>query len=483
MRPLALLLLGAALVLGRAPAARADAPAAPVGKLVFAHYLPFFARSINNKPAAIDSYAANLLLPSGDNGKWLGNGGFVRSRPLPPPLLPNPAPDWKQLDMQLEVRDAMSRGIDGFTFDYGPAALAPESPLRTMLRAARAISPTFKIALMPDMNQFGGRNAAKAAGVYDLVANLAADPALLHLPDGRLVLIPWAADVQPADWWAEMIRRWQADGIAVAFMPLFVGMTAAKADAFAAISAGFADWDAHEVSDAAAETDKIRIAHRLGKIYMQAVVPQDYRPKAFRYWETGNTAAFRAGWNSAIGGGADWVQLVTWNDYSESTQVEPSTNPEGDEENGFFDLTSYYASWFKTGRPPRIACDVLYYAFRRERTDAPAPAQTRPTALGPFAKDPPDNEIEALAFLTAPATLSIGVGANRFERKAAAGITSFKVPLSPGRPRFQVSRDGRAVIDVTAHAAIVPQLADGTLDLTYRSGSATAGRQCSPAIR
>jgi hypothetical protein len=384
--------------------------------------------------------------------------------------------------MELEVRDAMSRGIDGFTFDYGPSTAGEGGALRTMLTAAKAVSPAFRIILMPDMGQFGGADTAKAVAVHDEVAALASDPTLYHLGDGRLVVAPFNAEILPPQWWAAMLKRWSDEGIKVAFMPLFVGFNEKKIAGFESISYGIADWGAREMSSTAAEAGYAAIAHRHGKPFMAAVAPQDYRPKSFRYWESGNSTAFRNAWMSAIQGGADWVQLITWSDYSESTQIEPSTNLAGDEENGFFDLTSYYTHWFKTGQPPPITCDVLYYFFRRERTDAPSPAQGQPTTLGPYAVDPPANEIELLGFLASPGMLEIDIGGKAFQRPAPAGITSFKIPLAEGQPHFRLLRGGKPLIEATSRTTIVRQLADGTLDLTYQSGSATASPACSAAI-
>jgi hypothetical protein len=395
--------------------------------------------------------------------------------------LPNPAPNWQQQNMEIEIADAISGGIDGFTFDYGPSTQGPGGALRTMLAAAKAISPAFRVVLMPDMDQFGASSLAASVGVHDEVVALANDPTLYHLADGRLLVAPFNPELLPPKWWATMLRRWHNDGVAVAFMPVFVGFSEAKVAAFAPLSYAIADWGAREMSTTAAEVTRPTIAHRYGKPFMAAVAPQDYRPKSFRYWESGNSTAFRNAWMSAINGGADWVQVVTWNDYSESTQIEPSTNLVGDLETGYFDLNSYYAQWFKSGQPAPIAHDVLYYFLRRERTDAPAPAQGQPTVLGPYAVDPPQNQIEVLALLTAPGTLQIQIGDDVYTQPAGIGMTSFKIPLTDGQPRFVLLRGGRAVVDVTAHTIVQQQLPDGTLDLTYQSGSA-AGPGCSATV-
>jgi hypothetical protein len=80
-----------------------------------------------------------------------------------------------------------------------------------------------------------------------------------------------------------------------------------------------------------------------GKILMMPVDPQQYRPKDFLFWEAGNSAAFRNAWMSSINGDADWVQLVTWNDFSKSSEVAPpytDATLKRDIGTGYYDLTA-----------------------------------------------------------------------------------------------------------------------------------------------
>src|ERR1700738_3634819 len=88
-------------------------------------------------------------------------------------------------------------------------------------------------------------------------------------------------------------------------------------------------------------------AHSRGKIWMQPVSVQDNRPHTGVYWEANNTENLRTTWSAAIGG-ADWVQIPTWNDYTENTQVSPSTHIGW----GPLDIISYYLTQFKQGIAP-----------------------------------------------------------------------------------------------------------------------------------
>src|SRR5262245_21783017 len=84
-------------------------------KKVFAHYFYPFPLSIDNLPSSRDYYTVNYLSPQGEGGKFLSAGGFLRARPLP--VSPKSGPNWQMLNMEQEIRMAIARGINGWTFD------------------------------------------------------------------------------------------------------------------------------------------------------------------------------------------------------------------------------------------------------------------------------------------------------------------------------------------------------------------------------
>jgi hypothetical protein len=183
---------------------------------------------------------------------------------------------------------------------------------------------------------------------------------------------------------------------------------------------------------------------------------------------------------SAIDGAADWVQIVTWSDFSESSEIEPSTDStlRRDIGTGFYDLNAFYATWFLLGKQPSITHDVLYYFYRREPTNAASPAQA-PFRAGSYAT--PEDNVELLAFLTAPGLITINIGGQHFTQNAPAGITSFKVPTQPGTPSFSLAHNGSTVISFQAPVQIFGQggLPSGLIDMTYWSGSASKDGICS----
>jgi len=426
---------------------------------VFAHYFTPFPLSLDNRPAEADVYATGYLAPDGEKGKHLAYGGYLRERPLP--QAPSDNSTYELANLREEVRRAAALGLDGFSCDL----LNYEGPhwrrVQLLMTAASEVDPGFKILLMPDMSAaFHSQPDQLAAAV----TTLAQSPAAYRLPDGRLVVAPFNAQDETADWWKNWLARMKAGGVDIAFFPLFQDWKRYAGD-FAPISYGYSDWGRRSVPGNQEWDQAAKTAHAAGVLWMAPVSPQDMRPKSGVYWEASNSENFRLMWRNAIQGGADWAQVITWNDYSEATEISPSTGTQY----AFYDLTAYYVNWFKTGRAPVIKRDALFYFHRTQPSGAPPdPArQTQLMVLRPG--DTPSDQIELLAFLTAPGSLEIQIGTKVYRELAPSGLTSFKVPLAPGLPVFRLVRHGRTVASVTSAFPISASVP--IQDLLYRGGS------------
>jgi hypothetical protein len=445
-------------------------------KKIFAHYFYPFPVSIDNRPPVDDYYNTEYLNKNGESNKWLRQGGYFRQRPLG--MNPSSNPQWKLLNMQHEVTTAIARGITGFTFDVMSLdeATNPNSQLHLMLQAAQAVDSRFKIMVMPDITSFG----SDANAVVEVIASVANSPAAYKFADGRLVVSAFDAGLNSPAWWESVISRLKSRGINIAFIPTFLGWNL-YAELFAPFSYGFADWGTATVRGSSAfQGDSAFIRSTYSRLFMNPVDSQQYRPKDFIYWEAGNSAAFRTGWTGSIEGNADWVQLVTWNDFSESGEIEPYTDAtlKRNIGTGYYDLNGYYATWFLTGREPAITHDVLYYFYRREPPSAAGAAQSQPAHVY---EGTAENDIELLAFLTAPGELKITIGGKTYTQNAAAGMVSFKIPAVPGIPLFTLARNGANVFSFEGGVQIYGNsgLPSRVTDMTYWSGSAAKSGICS----
>lgn len=204
--------------------------------------------------------------------------------------------------------------------------------------------------------------------------------------------------------------------------------------------------------------------------WMSPVAPQDFRPKEKRFEEAEGSANYRAMWEAAIAGSDedDWVQLITWNDYSEHTEIAPSVATG----HGFYDLTAYYVQWFKTGKPPEIVRDVLYYFHRNQPAAAQPNSALQPSPFrNTHGEARTKDNIEVLGFLKDPGTLAVEINGKRATKAVPAGIQSFKVPVRPGVPRFQLERNGKTAINFASDHKIRASV--DTQNFMYHAGSST----------
>lgn len=433
---------------------------------VFAHYFYPLPLSLDNLPAASDYYNRNYLTVAGEGGIHAAYGGYLRQRPLPVPVQAAGVA-YQAVNMRLEVEMAIARGITGFTFDILNLAdaLSSTGHLQTLIAAAQAVEPRFSIIPMLDMSALTTLTPVQAASILQAIH---ASPNLYRLWDGRIVVAAFDAALQPAAWYQQMFAALNLAGITAALWPVLLGAPA-DAGTLDAVSEGMGGWGTATPSSAAALAATVSTAQAKGLAYLAPILPQQFRPKSSVYWEAANSLTFRNAWMSAINSKAAAIQVITWSDFSESGQIQPYTDATlaTNIGTGFYDLNAYYAAWYATGVQPPITQEVLYWFHRRMKASSAHPNQSATFAI--TAGETASDNIELLAFLTQPGTLSI----NGVTMSAPAGITSFLQPLAPGNPSFALERNGSNVLSFASPMTVYGPAGSpaGTLDLTYWCGS------------
>jgi hypothetical protein len=408
---------------------------------VFAHYFTPYPISLDNQDPASDYYARNYLTPGGEGGIHAAYGGLLRQRPLPRAIDPSSA--WQLDDMETEVRNADAAGLDGFTVDVLSLSGNNWTRLVLLLQAAQAVDPDFKIVLMPDGTS---SDASDPGALASAIAGLETShgSALYHLDDGRLVIAPFDPERQGAAWWQGWLGTLQATyGIDVAFVPCFLNY-GANAAAFAPFSYGFSNWGNRSPHTNGNLAPNMADAHGRGGLWMQPVSVQDERPNQSLYDEADNSENLRVTWSAAIAG-ADWVQLPTWNDYSEGAQVAPSTGTGW----SLLDLSAYHLVRFKTGAFPPIVRDVIYLSHRVQEANAAVTGETSPMSLR-SGTGPTRDDVEVLTFLTAPAEVTVTVGASTYTFTAPAGLNAQLYPIESGTVSAAAARGGVTVARITS---------------------------------
>jgi Glycosyl hydrolase family 71 len=440
---------------------------------VFAHYWPPMPISLDNVDPSADYYKRNYLTPTGDQGRHVAYGGLLRDRPLGRSSLNVSEAAWRLADLQTEVRQAVSAGLDGFAVDLMQLPGDPDwrqvTTVRTLMKAA-TVDPGFKIMLELDMG--GGLRSKTQAQLASFVAELAASPSAFRLGDGRLVLSAFMAESHGAAWWKVLLDQLRTTyGLPVAFVPIFVTNEQPIAPSFVPISYGMGNWGSRnpQWNDPVGTyaTSPISRANRiqaLGMKWMQPVSLQDSRPRNGVFDEAENTHNLRNTWQIARGAGADWVQIPTWNDYTESTHLAPSLRHGW----SLLDINAYYLSWYKTGTPPAIVRDTVYLTYRTQPWAArPSYPQTLLQRLR--GGSPARDTVEALTFLTGPATVRVTVGGVTTTCAVAAGPTTCTAPLRPGSVSATVLRSGATVASLTSPYAVTS--APYVQDLSYVGAS------------
>lgn len=413
-------------------------------KKVFAHYFTPYPISLDNKAATTDYYTNGYLNPAGESGKHAAYGGLLRDRPLARAPI---ASNYQLEDMKTEIRRASEAGLDGFTVDMLGLSGTHWDRLKLLLQAAPQVDGNFKIMLMPDSNSGATNDAAALAAS---IASIANSPAVYKLSDGRLVVSPFYPEKRGAAYWQNFISIMKNQyGITVAFVPCFLNYNA-NAAAFAPFSYGFSNWGNRSPALNASLASNIADAHAKGKIWMQPVSVQDSRPNQGIYDEANNTENLRVTWNAAIANNAEWVQIPTWNDFSEGAQISPSANNNW----GPLDISSYYLTRYKTGTWPTIKRDVLYVSHRKQPAAAkPTGGQTKLMTLR-GGSSPARDTVEVLSVLPAAGNITVKVGASSYSYSAPAGLSSKTYPLSSGTVYASLSRNNALATDVTSPFAI-----------------------------
>ncbi|UWU67624.1 endo-1,3-alpha-glucanase family glycosylhydrolase [Bradyrhizobium sp. NC92] len=174
-----------------------------------------------------------------------------------------------------------------------------------------------------------------------------------------------------------------------------------------------------------------RVGSALNKEVAFPVSPAFYQRRAgqlpMEYGNSFGAARYIDGWLEAIKNRPAFVNIQTWNDFSEDTAIVP-TNTAG---RVWLYLTTYFSSWLRSGRQP---------AIQEERVVLLRPKQLANAKLkNPKAKainavwrhaSPTVDYLDVVTFLREPASVRIILGTQTWERWVPAGVHEWIVHSS-----------------------------------------------------
>ncbi|WP_342611692.1 glycoside hydrolase family 71 protein [Burkholderia ambifaria] len=374
-----------------------------------------------------------------------------------------------------EMRDAMAAGIDGFALNCGGwHASEPYYKRRVEMiyDAADRFDGAFKLFVSADGNA--------QDELADIIRTVRGRRAQLTV-DGRPVLSAYALGGRHGTGARSLIET--ARCLGAYFVPhLFPSTGEREIDASVAaeIVGKIRSADGYFYFGAAGAPSLLARSTRAlapalrnaGKVFMAPVTPY-YRglPQGtnYRAFETRGFAGMAEEWRAAIESRATWVQIVTWNDWAESTYVAPTGGARQAcvydarfgpilNHEGYLRASRHYIRWFKTGSEPPIVRDELFFFYRpglagpREAAAYARPASTYGSPRMPHG--PLVDRIFVCVFLTEPALLTIGQNAREDRRPLPAGISFVDVPSTPGLPTFSIVRRERVVLECAGELAV-----------------------------
>jgi hypothetical protein len=331
-----------------------------------------------------------------------------------------------------------------------------------MLKAAARDGKGFTVAPNFDCS-YGGDGVAGAAMADQYVDYLASigeagSPHLMRVGSAYVAGTYWANNCDPAHY-ASFKTRMAERGMPVHLMCVMLGGDY-RAE-YDAVCDSWSDWGERSADQALTRGWASRYPEVAGREPIVASVSAgDTRYPDRGEWWTAEQRGFgtlRNTWSAALTDGADWAQIITWNDIGEHSHMYPNTAGQW----AFYDLNAYYIAWFKTGYRPQATKDAIYYSHRIAQ--APNGTRMRIRHL-PWA-----NIVDVVAFLTQPAVVEVTTTDGTARRDLQAGMQTFTVPLpSSGKPRFRMIRSGTLVVDLESAFAVGAMPA--VHDVTYKAG-------------
>ena len=436
----------------------------------------------------------------------------------------------KILAYQREIKEAQAAGIDGFALNVGGWFREPYYIRYSaqIFEAALRLHSNFKLMFSADMCCGNGPEDVK-----DMMRRFAGNPRYKDVyfqHEDKAVLTTFAGDKLGTGAWKGILNDLNTGRnpstkpagntlsfvsgtpsnapLPTFFMPAF--FWGGELPQRAAIDAGLAQWSSlidgafywgiagvpnsngalDQLPSSHAYAEALHSAH---KLYMAPICPQFWGSNANRSYEYSGAEGLRAMWQSAIANHADWVEIITWNDFVEGSYVSPIDDPHRYKgansidgsgippgttnyfhtHAGFTALLPYFIQWYKTGREPAIAQDSFYYFYR---TQLPMEAAPKPPVAHPYGPLAP--KLYITTNLTGDATLEITVGGKMTSLAITRGSHDWQVPLLVGEPpHIELRRKGKTVLASTGADTITDHPTYNNLyDSTGFAGELSAGK-------
>lgn len=397
---------------------------------------------------------------------------------------------YAQSDWASDIAAAQAAGIDGFALNMGSDWWQP-ARVNDAYNAASAVG--FKVFLSLDMTSLSCGSAGDAATLVALVATHAGSSAQAMHNGKPMVSTFSGSDCtfgvgSAAVGWESLFKSaLAAVGHNIFFVPsIFSDISTFAGDSW---MDGELNWNSGWPTGASDLDTSSDVA------YMKALGSKEYMPAISPAFFTHFPPS---GWNKNwIYRGDDWLyitrweqviamrdkvvmtEILTWNDYGESSYIGPITGAlpagsnawvDGFEHTPWLALTNYYATAFKTGSYPSITKDSITMWSRPHPKGATA---TSDSMSKPTGWQDTDDNLYAVVMATSAATVTLKSGSTSQTFSVSAGVNKLKMPSAVGSMSGTIVRGGSTIASYNAGSAFQYTNSPSTYNFNYFVGGSS----------
>ncbi|KAF3942470.1 hypothetical protein ABW19_dt0201434 [Dactylella cylindrospora] len=361
------------------------------------------------------------------------------------------AANWQQ-----DINAAKDMGIDAFALNIADAAQDPWTGKQLSLAYSQAQALNFKLYISFDFAWFNA-DASAIGEIANILRTYAAHPAALKY-NNKAVVTTFIGDGFGSNW--NSVRSQVSTPLEILpnYQPGNIQSNAGAID-------GAFSWVAWPSSNnnpvpgpMTTDTDNAYLSALAGKTYMAPVSPWFFTHFDFSSWQKNWIFAsddlYVTRWKQILSLAPPLIQIVTWNDFGESSYIGPYNPGHSDDgssqwANGFphdawRTLSKPFVAAYKSGSTnPTVTSEKIVYWYR------PHPkGLTCSDPLGkPTGWEYAQDKVFIATMLTSPAQLIAQSGSNGpVTINVGAGIVLSSVDMATGTQSFKVRRNGCDVI-------------------------------------
>ncbi|GLJ34601.1 hypothetical protein SUGI_0695890 [Cryptomeria japonica] len=160
-------------------------------------------------------------------------------------------------------------------------------------------------------------------------------------------------------------------------------------------------------------------------------------------------------WEQLIQLSPPLLEIVTWNDWVETSYVAPPLSTAAADVSGythraFLELGQYYFNWYKSGSQPAITQDSIYLFYYTQSKNINVPADGCKVVYS----DQLSDKVYVTAKLTGPATVELRSGSATHTFSAPKGISTWSMDFQAGQQLATLKRGGKVLSTLTGSKLI-----------------------------